>query len=162
MTASDVSSWAQTGILFLTLIATTVISVINLRKANAAEKRAQADSDIIANGLDAIAQSLKTLDLNGLAPHLGVRWAITWERGSTYRIENVGDERAANVVVTTHETLPTRGLDGLPMEKLDPTESFEFVAIRTMGTTDANITIAWQGEDGQDYSWKRALPFSAQ
>lgn len=156
MTASDYSSWAQTVILLATLVLTTIVSFINLRKADAAERRAQADTEVLADSIDGIAQSLKSL----VAPGIGVRWAITWERGSTYRVENIGDERAENVRVNTHETLPTRGLDLLPLDKLDPTESFEFIAIRTMGTVDATVGIVWTGQDGQEHTWKRALPFS--
>lgn len=159
MTASDYSSWAQTVLLLLTLIATVWISFTNLRKADAAERRAQADSEVFADALDGITQSIKGIALSAASPQVGVRWALTWEARSVYRIENVGDESAYNVRVISHETLPTSGLDDEPIEVVQPGEGPQFSAIRTFGTQDATITILWVDGEGVEHRWARTLPF---
>lgn len=159
MTASDISSWTQTGILLLTLITTIVISWLNYRKADAAERRAQASSDMFADGLDDIAQSIKGLATASAPPRKGVRWELTWESKSVYRLENIGDEPAHNVSIRSHETLPTKLPEGLPKDRLEPSEGIDFAAIRTMQTQDASITVSWTDSDGRERTWSRTLPF---
>ena len=159
LTASDYSSWVQTGLLLLSLIATVWISSTNLRKADAAERRAQADSEVFADALEGISQSIKGIALASVAPPAGVRWALTWEARSVYRIENIGDESAYNVRVVAHETLPTSGLDAEPIDVVQPGEGPQFSAIRTFGTQDATITILWVDSEGVEHKWARTLPF---
>jgi hypothetical protein len=159
LTASDYSSWAQTALLLMSLIATVWISFTNLRKADAAERRAQADSEVFADALDGIAQSIKGIALSAAAPNAGVRWALTWEGRSIFRIENIGDESAYNVRVVSHESLPIRGLDEETIEVVQPGEGPQFTAIRTFGTQDATITILWADDAGAEHKWARTLPF---
>lgn len=77
--------------------------------------------------------------------------------GDTFEIENLGDEAAYLVAMTSHETLFVRCNTDFPISKVNPGDSFSFVAVRTMTTSDANLKVSWDSEDGVTSTWTRLL-----
>jgi uncharacterized protein with PIN domain len=150
MTAGEIASWAQTLILVISLVATTWISIINFKKADSAERRVQAVGDSLADSLERIAQAL--------GQRTGVRWAVHWVYGDTFEIENLGDEAAYQVAMTSHETLFVQCGTDFPISTVNPGDSFSFVAVRTMTTSDANLKVSWESENGETSTWTRLLP----
>jgi hypothetical protein len=151
MTAGEITSLIQTIVLIFTLIATTVISIINLKKADSAEKRIKAIGDSFAESLELIAKAL--------GKKIGVRWTVTWVKGDSYELENTGDEDAVDVVMRSDKTLGATGTpDDFPIAKVRPGDSFSFMASRSMVTTDLNIYVSWKSESGEELNWNWHLP----
>ncbi len=152
----------QTIAVVISLGFTVVFSVLNLRKADSAERRTEQDTKILATQLEEIAQALHkqgeaTL---GLANQkVGVRWSLEWAGGERYSLENVGDEVATSVSIVTHETLPIFEMPEMPIGKMEPGEIADFMAVRTLGTRDATISIEYTNPAGEQKTWSRALPF---
>lgn len=155
MSIGEISDLAQTIGLFVSLLFTAIFSVITLRKADSAERRTEQNTTLLASQLEDISQALR----GQTNSKTGVRWSLDWVGGDTYQIENIGDETAESVSIRSHETLPLLQLPEMPISQMDPTESATFMAARTLGTTDATITIAYRNLDGEEKSWSRALPF---
>lgn len=151
MTAGDVASWTQTVVLVMSLVATTWISIINFKKADSAERRVQAVGDGLAESLEEIA--------NALGQKTGVRWKVQWAFGDTFEIENTGDQDAVDVVLKTHETLAVHHNTDFPLPKVSPGDSFSFLAVRSMSTSDANLHLSWKSKSGELSTWTRLLPF---
>lgn len=152
---SEISDLAQTIGLFVSLVFTVFFSIITLKKADSAERRTEQNTTLLASQLEDIAQALKGQS----NPKIGVRWSLDWVGGDTYQIENVGDEPVESVSIQSHETLPLLQVPEMPISQMCPTDSVTFMAARTLGTTDATITIAYRNLDGEEKSWSRALPF---
>jgi hypothetical protein len=155
MTLDQISTLVQTVAVCISIFFTLIFSILNLRKADAAERRTAQDTQILATQLEEIAKALEAAG----STRIGVRWSLEWVGGDRYRVENVGDAIASEVSILCHETLPLLQTPVMPVPSLEPSDVIDFMAIRTMGTIDATITVAYKTPDGEDKKWSRALPF---
>lgn len=152
----------QAVAVIISLSLTVTFSVLNLRKADAAERRTEKDTKILATQLEEIVLALQNLGqaTSDAATHRsGVRWTLNWESGDAYHLENTGDEVATKVSIVTHDSLPVFRMPVMPIMKMEPGDSVNFMAVRTMGTKDATISIEYTNLDGETKMWLRALPF---
>ena len=152
----------QTIAVVVSLGFTVVFSVLNLRKADAAEQRTEKDTKILATQLEEIAlaihkQGEATLGL--VNQRVGVRWSLEWAGGDRYSLENAGDEVATAVSIVAHETMPIFEMPEMPISTMAPGDVADFMAVRTLGTSDATISIEYTNPAGEEKVWSRVLPF---
>lgn len=162
MTFDQTLTLLQTIAVIVSLVLTVAFSVLNLRKADAAEQRTEKDTKILATQLEEIALALHkqgeaTLGL--ASQRTGVRWSLEWAGGDRYSLVNVGDEIATYVSIVTHETLPIFEMPEMPISQMEPGDVADFMAVRTMGTRDATISIEYTNPAAEEKVWSRALPF---
>jgi hypothetical protein len=92
----------------------------------------------------------------GLASGARAAWSLVHFGGDTYKLENVGDQRAEDVTVSADETMHL--VDVPPPQAIDPGEAITFMAAVTLGTRDTTITVTWTEPDGETGVWKYPLP----
>jgi hypothetical protein len=99
-----------------------------------------------------------------LAPQAnGAAWRLRHRKGATFRLTNIGSDSALNVTVEGHESLFGPSLDG-PISKLVPGEAVEFIAGKSLATSDSTITVRWNEEAGSESvekQWSWPLPDEA-
>jgi len=92
------------------------------------------------------------------APTPRVRFSLSYDRGDTYLLENIGDAMAQGITLGGHETLigPDR-VSGGP--NLGPGEALTFMAARSMATSDSTITVSYrESPNGEELRWSYPLP----
>jgi hypothetical protein len=162
MSFDQVLTLIQTIAVIVSLGFTVVFSVLNLRKASAAEERTEKDTKILATQLEEIALAIHKqgeVTLGIANQRNGVRWELEWAGGDRYSVKNVGDEIATEVSILSDETLPVFEMPDMPIAAMEPGDVADFMAVRTMGTRDATISIAYTNPSGEAKVWGRALPF---
>lgn len=88
-----------------------------------------------------------------------VKWSLRHFSGDKYILENVGDATAYNVEVSAHESL-LQPEEWPSAEMLGPNENLTFYAVRTLGTSDATISVSWTPTEDPDEPgiWRYPLP----
>jgi len=111
----------------------------------------------VVDALETMATNTRNAGTSHAAPR--VRWALANQAGSRYVLTNTGDATAHAVEVEAHESL--RLID-LPLaQDLGPSEALEFVAARSLATSDSTITVKWIDNEGQQQVWRYPLPPSS-
>ena len=98
------------------------------------------------------------VDFGHACSHAARRFTLSYDRGDTYLLENIGDAMAQGITFVGHETLigPDR-VSGGP--NLGPGEALTFIAARSMATSDSTITVSCrESPNGAVLRWSYALP----
>ncbi|GAA2510008.1 hypothetical protein GCM10010201_00760 [Pilimelia columellifera subsp. columellifera] len=130
-------------------------------RADAAALRTEAAARLTEEYTRRVVVALETLAASNLqgspAPTRGVQWNLVNDRKSRYRLSNVGDKTARDVVVTAHETLILRDVPEHAV--VQPTEAVTFLALQTFGTKDSTITVSWLDDKNSERQiWRYPLP----
>lgn len=135
-----------------------------LGSAERAAERAEATSSLSIDELGRIAESIESLQwisVNGdLAPHLsGVAWALAYQMGDTYLLQNDGGRAANDIEISGHPSLVGPDITQGDPSRVAPREAVSFIAARSLATSDSTITVKWR-EDGTSgrQSWRYPLP----
>jgi hypothetical protein len=176
-TAADVATTLGT---FIAAVAIVVTLIMNLRserltragqqiereQSEAAAARTEAAAALTEEYTRRVVESLETIARSGSATgreptRRGVRWSLTHHQGDTYLLENVGDETATSVKVSTHESLSA---DMPDIQDVEPGAGLAFTAAPSLATRDRTVTVSWWdadvfAENGiGTRTWKYPLP----
>jgi hypothetical protein len=125
------------------------------QRSEAAARLTEGYTQRVVDALEAIARS----GVGGGPARLPkVAWSMEHHVGDTYRLTNIGDAKAWNVILTSHKTLRLLNVTGGP--DLGEGEALTFMASVHMGTRDRTISVTWNS-DGQGTSggtWRYPLP----
>jgi hypothetical protein len=87
-----------------------------------------------------------------------VSWSLAHHGGDTYILTNTGEATAYNVQLSAHESL-MREDEWASEPKVRRGDVVQFMAARSMGTSDSTITVEWSTErDGEKDVWRYPLP----
>jgi hypothetical protein len=126
---------------------------------SALERSARATGELAEHAADSAIPSYSgALNVPFLQP-ARVKWSLRHFSGDKYILENVGDATAYNVEVSAHESL-MQPREWPSAERLGPNENLTFMAVRTLGTSDATIAVSWTPtEDPEEPGvWRYPLP----
>lgn len=126
-------------------------------RSEAAARLSESYTQRMVDALEAIAHER----LPGVMPvQTGARWSLTFQKGDTFLLKNIGDAPAYNVTVAGHESLVGPNVtSGGP--HLQPGEALTFMAASSLATSDTTITIEWTDTTEQDAdrrTWRYPLP----
>jgi hypothetical protein len=125
------------------------------QRSEAAARLTERYTQRVVDALEAMAQS----GIGGGQARLPkVAWSMEHHVGDTYRLTNIGDAKAWNVILTSDKTLRLLNVTGGP--DLGEGEALTFMASVHMGTRDRTISVTWnsdsQGTSGG--TWRYPLP----
>lgn len=121
-----------------------------------AEAAAALNEEYTRRMVDAL-EAIAGRGVGSTQPLRKVRWELVHYVSDTYRLTNVGDLKALDVGLASHETLPLRNIEGGP--DLAPGEALIFMGLRMLGTTDSTITVKWREQDEpEERTWRYPLP----
>jgi|AntAceMinimDraft_1070359.scaffolds.fasta_scaffold14648_5 hypothetical protein len=113
----------------------------------------------IADALDKVAgQGIRGDVLLAKALPERVSWSLDHHGGDEYILTNTGEATAYNVQLSAHESLMRKD-EWASEPKLRRGHVMQFMAARSMGTSDSTITVEWSTElDGEKDVWRYPLP----
>lgn len=131
-------------------------STANAERAENAARLAIRNTEQLVDALQAIARAAASARGTVAPAPPKVTWAMTFDRGSLYRLTNTGDAVAHDVRLTADETLALRVMT--ESREIQPGGALIFMAALTMGTRDLTITVTWSDDDGLEHDWRYPLP----
>lgn len=131
-----------------------LISRAERRVAERAAEEASAAADRAAEEQGRIAAAVEVL------AERQPRWEITWKKGSTFLLTNVGDNAAENVSLIAGGSVVKLSAKG-PLDLIAPNAGRLFLAASGWGANEftADITVTWSMRGGDHrFEWASDLP----
>jgi hypothetical protein len=133
------------------------------RSASRSEAAARLTEEYTGRVVDALEAMVSQPRTSGKSNHPPrARWALVHQRGDTYRLTNVGNADAWDVLIDMHESMRDDP-DNLAHERIRPDEAITFMAAPVMATPDYTVTVGWDFEQGKPSTreeWRYPLPVS--
>jgi hypothetical protein len=170
-TAAEVSTTLGTVIALIGVVVTLIMTLrsekltrkgqdLERTQAESSAARAEAAAALTEGYTHRVVLALEQMaaasSATTLAPSARAAWSLVHFGGDTYKLENVGNQRAEDVAISADQTLHLVNLP--PPQAIEPGEAITFMASVTLSTRDTTITVTWRDPDGETSTWKYPLP----